>query len=72
MLNEVRSLAVMVRELPSVNVSSDPADNFLLAMASAGNADYLVSGDRRGILALGRYGKTRLVTLHQFLKILGV
>ena len=72
MLNELRALAIMVSDLPNVTASSDPADNFLLAMASAGDADYLVSGDRRGVLSLGRFGRTQLVTLRQFLEILGL
>ena len=34
-----------------------------LAMALAGDADYLVTGDRRaGLLQRGRFGRTRIVT----------
>jgi uncharacterized protein len=42
---------------------NDPTDLFLLGMAKAGDADYLVTGDKRaGLLALGSYGRTRIVT----------
>jgi len=42
---------------------SDPNDTFLLAMALAGDADYLVTGDRRaGLLQSGSIGRTRIVT----------
>jgi hypothetical protein len=35
-----RDMAVMMRNLPSVTVSDDPHDNYLLAMAEAGWADF--------------------------------
>jgi len=45
----------------------DPADAFLLALAAAADADYLVTGDRRaGLLQLGRHGRTRIVTPARF------
>jgi putative PIN family toxin of toxin-antitoxin system len=71
MLNEIRLLATVLPQPPEVDCSSDPADNFLLALACAGDADYLVTGDRRGVLALRRYGRTGIVTLRSFLDILG-
>lgn len=43
--------------------AADPNDVFLLAMALAGEADYLVTGDRRaGLLQRGSIGRTRIVT----------
>ena len=42
---------------------NDPNDAFLLAMALAGEADYLVTGVRRaGLLQRGTTGRTRIVT----------
>jgi hypothetical protein len=46
-------------------VSPDPADNFLLAMAEVGKADYLVTGDGKHVLSLGRHGRTRIVTVRE-------
>ena len=53
-----------------MDLSQDPQDNPVLAMAIAGEADYLVTGDRRGLLSLKRVGTTRIVTAAEFLKIL--
>ena len=49
--------------LPPVDVSPDPYDNFLLSIAAGGRADYLVTGDKADLLALGRHGGTRIVTV---------
>lgn len=41
---------------------SDPNDAFLLALSLTGEADYLVTGDRRaGMLQRGSIGRTRIV-----------
>ena len=71
MLNELRRLAVTVSKLPSVERSRDPADNFLLAMAQAGDADALVTGDKHDLLSLGEFGKTRILTARQLLQQIG-
>ena len=71
MLNELRRLAVTVSKLPSVDQSRDPADKFLLAMAQAGDADVLVTGDKHDLLSLGEFGKTRILTTRQLLQQLG-
>lgn len=62
--------ATMLTELPDVDLSRDPQDNPVLAMAIAGDADFLVTGDRRGLLSLKRVGMTRIVTAAEFLKAL--
>ncbi len=46
---------------------NDPNDVFLLSMALAGEADYLVTGDRRaGLLQRGSAGHTRIVSPASF------
>ena len=72
LIRDVRKLADVLTRLPAVERSTDPADNFLLAMAEAGNANYLVSGDRRGVLALGTHGITQIVRARDFLDVLGI
>lgn len=43
--------------------ADDPNDAFLLVMAFAGNANYLVTGDRRaGLLQKEKVGQTRIIT----------
>lgn len=58
--------ALMLDTLPPLPADvevDDPNDAFLLAMALAGEADYLVTGDHRaGLLQRGNYGRARIVT----------
>ncbi len=67
LVNLLRHLAIIVDPLPKVTASPDPWDDFLLATACGAGADYLVTGDKGGLLALGRFGRTRIVTIRQFL-----
>ncbi|WP_041647966.1 putative toxin-antitoxin system toxin component, PIN family [Aromatoleum aromaticum] len=69
MVNDLRKLAAMLEKLPVVEVSPDPYDNYLLAMAVAGDADYLVTGDKRDLLALERHDHTRIVTVRTFISL---
>ena len=68
--NGLKQHAIVLTELPEVDLSRDPQDNPVIAMAIEGKADYLVTGDRRGLLSLKRVGGTRIVTAAEFLKIL--
>ena len=70
LVNGLKRHATVLTELPKVDLSRDPHDNPVLAMAIAGEADYLVTGDRRGLLSLKRVGTTRIVMAAEFLKIL--
>ena len=71
LVNDLRGLAVMVEVLPQVDVSPDPDDNYLLALAAAGAADFLVTGDKRDLLGLGIYQGTRIITVRDFLSMHG-
>jgi len=65
MINNLQRALVldMLPPLPDGMEASDPNDTFLLAMALVGEADYLVTGDRRaGLLQRGKFGRTRIVT----------
>jgi putative PIN family toxin of toxin-antitoxin system len=70
LLNAIRSLSVLLEKLPPANVSRDPHDDYLFAMAEAGEADYLVTGDRAGVLSIRRHGKTQVVTVRKMVTIL--
>jgi predicted nucleic acid-binding protein len=70
MINGLRHQSLLLNDLPDVELSADPDDNPLLAMAIAGEVDYLVSGDKRDVLALKKIGKTRIITARRFLTIL--
>jgi putative PIN family toxin of toxin-antitoxin system len=67
LINAIRRLAVMCERVPSVAASPDPDDDYLLALAQAAEAQFLVTGDRSGLLALERFGSTRIVTARTFL-----
>jgi putative PIN family toxin of toxin-antitoxin system len=55
--------AVVLTELPMAVEADDADDAFLLAMALAGDADYLITGDRRaGMLQRGHIERTPIVT----------
>jgi len=66
LVNQVERLAEDVGPLPAVERSPDPMDDFLLAMSEAGKADYLVTGDKSGLLALDRQKGTRVITASDF------
>src|SRR5215472_3235922 len=66
LVNQIKKLAEDIAELPRVKRSPDPGDNFLLALAESGNADYLVTGDKSGLLSLARHKSTRIVTPRAF------
>jgi uncharacterized protein len=67
LINEVREIAVVVKDLPIVTICTDPYDNYLLAMAEAGAANFLVTGDKRDLLRLKLHEGTRIITVRDFL-----
>jgi putative PIN family toxin of toxin-antitoxin system len=71
-INDLHRFGTVLDQLPIVERSPDPNDNFLLAMAEAGTAEYLVSGDKRGILSLARHGNTNIITASEMLPLLGI
>lgn len=61
LVNRLRDQATVVKGLPTVDRSPDPDDNYLLALAEAGDAHFLVTGDKP-LLGLKRHKSTRIVT----------
>lgn len=51
-------------------IKADPDDNRILECAKQASADFIVSGDKKHILPLKKFGKSRVVTPTQFLEIL--
>jgi predicted nucleic acid-binding protein len=49
-----------------VKRSPDPGDNYLLALAEAGEADYLVTGDKCDLLTLARHKSAQIITARDF------
>jgi len=69
LVNRLRDLAILVEKLPKLDRSLDPDDNYLLALAEAGQAHFLVTGDKP-LLALKHRKSTRIVTPAALLKLL--
>ena len=71
LVNRLRKRATVMHELPEVDASPDPKDNPILATAIAGQAFYLVSGDKGDLLALGRVQGVQIVTARAFVETIG-
>jgi putative PIN family toxin of toxin-antitoxin system len=69
LVNQLKELAMNIGSLPRVERSPDPSDDFLLALSQAGNADYLVTGDKSGLLALGHHKSTRIISASNFVTL---
>jgi putative PIN family toxin of toxin-antitoxin system len=61
LVNRLRDVAIVVEKLPTVDRAPDPDDNYLLALAEVGQAQFLVTGDKP-LLGLKRHKSTRIVT----------
>lgn len=70
LVNEMKKLAESVDTLSRVCRSPDPTDDFLLALSESGGADYLVTGDKSGLLKLKQHKATRIVSARTFAKLL--
>jgi putative PIN family toxin of toxin-antitoxin system len=69
-VRRIRRNGVSVEPRAALDVlTRDPSDNRLLQAAVAGDADYIVTGDRL-LLDLGEYEGTRIVTPARFVAIL--
>ena len=70
LVRRVRSRVAVVSELPEIDLVDDPGDNLVLATAIAGEADYLVTGDRRHLLHLKKAQRTRILTARELTELL--
>ena len=64
-VEHLETRATVLRYVPPVTLSTDPADNEILAAAFAGGADLIVSGDRRHVLSLGKAEGIPIVTARE-------
>ena len=72
LVNGLRHQATVLGTLPTVELSPDPDDDPVLAMVNASQARYLVTGDKKDLLASGTIGSTHIVTARQFVDALGI
>ena len=62
LIRNLEAVGEVVANLPIVSVSPDPDDNVILATAIAGQADLVVSGDKRHMLILEQVDDIPIVT----------
>jgi len=68
-LDFTRTNSTLVAGLPTESVvTDDPDDDFVIACAVEGNADYIVSGDEH-LLALAQHRTIRIVSPVQFVDV---
>ncbi|MEP6963787.1 MAG: putative toxin-antitoxin system toxin component, PIN family [Acidobacteriota bacterium] len=65
----LRDFSFFCHELPAGPTAPDPKDSFLLALAEAGQAHFLVTGDK-ALLSLKRHKSTRIITPAAMLQVL--
>jgi len=68
MLSKFEPFTDLVEVESTVLICRDPKDNFLLALAKDGKADYLLTGDI-DLLELKKFGRAKIVTIATFLEI---
>lgn len=71
-LENIDAQAIIATDLQAIEVSPDPDDNMILATAVAGNADAVVSGDNRDVVALGEIEGIPIITAREAVERLGI
>ena len=66
LMNRIAATAEKPAQLPPVERSRDPRDDFLLALCEAGCADRLVTGDKDDLLVLERHAGATILTATAF------
>jgi len=66
MLSTFEPFIDLIEVESTVTICRDPNDNFLLALAKDGKADYLLTGDK-DLLELEKFGKTKIKTIASFI-----
>jgi putative PIN family toxin of toxin-antitoxin system len=70
LIGNIRSFAVLAENLPDVNVSSDAADNLILATAIAGTASHMVTGDKAHVLSLKKVNDVEIISVRGAIQLL--
>ena len=69
MLSTFEPISDLIQVESIITICRDVKDNFLLALAKDGKADYLLTGDK-DLLELTEYKNTKIITASEFEKIL--
>lgn len=71
LINLIREKAIVLETLSDVDYSPDPKDNPILAAAVDAQVQYIVSGDKRDMLALERVKGIPIITVREFVESFG-
>jgi len=72
LVGRMRRYAHVLDVLPSIAISPDPDDDPLLATAIAGEADWLVTGDKGDLLGLRKVKGVKIVTARTLTEVLAL
>jgi uncharacterized protein len=67
MLRAFEPFVDFIKVKSTITLCRDPKDNFLLALAKDGKANYLLTGDS-DLLELQIFGKTQIITISNFME----
>lgn len=70
LVSNLQHVAAMAENLPQVSASRDASDNVIIASAMAGQASYLVTGDKSDLLQLVAIGDVSMVSPRRMIEIL--
>lgn len=71
LLKRIKKEAEIVAPISAIRILRDRKDNRYLACAKDGKADYLVTGDKKHLLPLKKFEKTRIISPKEFAKLIG-
>ena len=66
-LETIDEFADFVEVFAKIEICRDPKDNFLLALATDGNANVLLTGDK-DLLELVKFGETQIMKISDYLQ----
>lgn len=70
MIRRLHKDTIRVPTVSNVHVSKDHKDDRYLACAKDGHADFFVTGDKKHLLPLKKFGTTRIVSPKEFVEVL--
>ena len=69
LVEEIRELYTLIVTSHDISIIRDDTDNRIVECAIEGNAQYIISGDKRHLLPLKEYKGIKILTPNEFLNI---
>ena len=63
---KIKARSIFIKVTSQINACRDPKDNFLLSLSVDGKATHLLTGDK-DLLILKKFGKTKILTITEYL-----